>query len=156
MEKIITLLNEWKDIALVSDAWTPWISDPGYQLIRACLDENIDISPIPWPSALVTAISASWMKMNHFLYLWFIPVKKGRQTLFTNLQNKNHSVVIYESVHRLLRTLWDIMKYFWEEHEIVVGRELTKKFEEFKRGTTKEVIDYFETNTMKWEFVIIF
>lgn len=156
LDKIIDLLKEWKNIALISDAWTPGISDPGYMLVKTAIENDIQVCPIPWVSACITALSASWMQMNHFLYLWFLPVKKWRQTLFISLQNKEQTVVIYESVHRLIKTLEDLVKYFWEEHYIVVGRELTKKFEEFKRWQAKEVLEYFKKQNLKWEFVIMF
>lgn len=155
---IITKLKAWNDIALISDAWTPWISDPWYALIKRVIEEGLDISPIPWPSAVITWLSASWLKSNHFLYLWFLPVKKWRQTLFTKLKEKEETVVIYESVHRIVRTLKDLHKYFWEDKYIVIWRELTKKFEDFRRWTVKEVIEYFDENPskVKWEFVIMF
>lgn len=157
IDKILDYLKDWKTVALVSDAWTPWISDPWYALIQECIKNDIQISPIPWPSALVTAICASWMQMNHFLYLWFLPIKKGRQTLFTKLQDKKETVVIYESVHRIIKTLNDIKNYFWDEHYVVVWRELTKKFEEFKRWNVSEIIEYFEKEgKIKGEFVVMF
>ena len=159
LDKIIQKLKNWEDIALISDAWTPWISDPWFVLIREAIKNDIPIIPIPWVSAVITALSVSWMQSNHFLYLWFLPVKKWRQTLFTKLkENKSETVVIYESVHRLLKTLWDLQKYFWKDHNIVVGREMTKKFEEFKRGTIENIFKYFETTPqkLKWEFVIMF
>jgi 16S rRNA (cytidine1402-2'-O)-methyltransferase len=159
IDKIIEKLKEWQNVALISDAWTPWISDPWYALIKEALIENIEICPIPWPSAVITALSASGLQSNHFLYLGFLPVKKWRQTLLLRLkEKKNETVVIYESVHRLLKTLWDLKKYFWENHFIVIARELTKKFEEFKRWTIKEISDYFKNTPwkLKWEFVIMF
>lgn len=158
IDKIISDLKEWKDIALISDAWTPWISDPWYALIKEALENDIQVVPIPWVTACITALSASWMPSNHFLYLWFLPIKKWRQTMLKKLQNKEQTVVIYESVHRIVKTLQDFIEYFWEETQIVVARELTKKFEDFQRWTIKEILDYFETNKdkVKWEFVIIF
>jgi 16S rRNA (cytidine1402-2'-O)-methyltransferase len=158
VDKIISELLAWKNIAIISDAWTPWISDPWYVLIQQALQSGINIIPIPWVSACITALSASWMPSNHFLYLWFLPVKKWRQTLLKKLQTKEQTVVIYESVHRILKTLEEFITYFWKDTQIVVARELTKKFEEFQRGTTQEVFDYFSTHTdkVKWEFVIIF
>ena len=162
-DKIISQLKDWQNIALISDAWTPWISDPGYILIKEALEQDIKVVPIPWVTAFTTALMWSWMPMNHFLYLGFLPVKKWRQTLFKKLverkKEKNpETVVIYESVHRIIRTLKEMISYFWEEHYIVVWRELTKKFEEFIRWSLKEVLDYFEKNPwkIKWEFVIIF
>ncbi len=159
VDKIIEQLKSGQNIALISDAWTPWISDPGYVLIKEAVIAWIEVVPIPWVTAFTTALMWSWMQMNHFLYLWFLPVKKWRQTLFNRLvEKKDETVVIYESVHRLIKTLNEIQKYFWEEHHIVVGRELTKKFEEFKRWSVKEIIDYFENTPgkIKGEFVILF
>ena len=159
LDRIIDKLKEWEDVAVISDAWTPGISDPWYALIQKALSEGVDICPIPWPSAVITALSASGLQSNHFLYLGFLPVKKWRQTLFLRLQEKkDETVVIYESVHRIVRTLWDLAKYFWEDHHIVVGRELTKKFEEFRRWSIKEVLDYFKDTPwkVKGEFVVMF
>lgn len=156
LDKIIWLLNEWKDIALVSDAWTPGISDPGYPLIQEALKNDIDIVPIPWVSAFLTALQASGLPINHFLYLWFLPVKKWRQTLFKKLQTVEETVVFYESVHRIERTLQDLKEYLWEDRKIVIARELTKKFEEFNRVTIWEAIEiYSKKEKQKWEFVII-
>ena len=162
-DKIIEQLKQWENIALISDAWTPWISDPWYILIKKALENDIEIIPIPWVTAFTTALMWSWMPMNHFLYLWFLPIKKWRQTLFKKLverkSEKNaETIVIYESVHRIIKTLKEMQEYFWEEHYIVIARELTKKFEEFKRWNIKEIIEYFENNPskLKWEFVIMF
>ena len=156
VDKIIALLQEGKNIALISDAGTPGISDPGYVLIKSAIDAGIEVSPIPGASAVLSAIVASGMQMNHFLYLGFLPIKKGRQTLFTSLQNKEFSVVAYESVHRILKTLEEIEKYFGSDHQICIGREITKKFEEFKRGSVSEVRAYFEKQNCKGEFVVVF
>ncbi len=162
-DRIIADLKDWKDIVLISDAWTPWISDPWYILIKKALEQDIEIVPIPWVTAFTTALMWSWMPMNHFLYLGFLPVKKWRQTLFKKLvlrkQEKNpETVVIYESVHRIIRTLKEMITYFWEDHYIVIWRELTKKFEEFSRGSLKEVLAYYENTPgkVKWEFVVMF
>lgn len=158
VDHIITQLKAGKNIALISDAGTPGISDPGYVLIREAVSHGVEVVPIPGVTAAVTALSASGMQSHHFLYLGFLPVKKWRKTLFEKLQNKEQTVIIYESVHRLQRTLWDLEQYFWADHHIVVGRELTKKFEEFRRGSIAEVSAYFEQNPgkIKWEFVILF
>lgn len=159
VDKIIDMLRNGKDVALISDAGTPGISDPGYALVQAALESNIDITSLPGPSAVITALSASGMSSHHFLYLGFLPVKKWRQTLLTRIsENKTETVVIYESVHRIIKTLWDLKKYFWEDHHIVVGRELTKKFEEYIRGSVSEVESYFDENAgkVKWEFVVLF
>jgi len=157
-EKIISELKEGKDIALISDAGTPGISDPGYVLIQEALLHDIEIVPIPGPSAVITALSASGMPSHHFLYLGFLPVKKGRQTLLKKIsENKTETIVIYESVHRIIKTLQQLWEYFWSDHTIVVARELTKKFEQFHRGTIWEVVSFFEQNPgkIKGEFVIL-
>lgn len=158
VDKIIDMLQNGKDIALISDAGTPGISDPGYALVQAALENNIEITALPGASAVITALSASGMSSHHFLYLGFLPVKKWRQTLFKKIsQDKTETIVFYESVHRIERTLWDLKTYFWEDHSIVIGRELTKKFEEYIRGTVWEVQLYFKENPgkIKWEFVIL-
>ena len=125
--------------------------------------ENIEVIPIPWVTAFTTALMASGMQMNHFLYLWFLPLKKGRQTLLNLLVERKNSklsetMIIYESVHRIEKTLKELWNYFWENHKIVVARELTKKFEEFIRWEIFEIIAYFKENPskVKWEFVILF
>ncbi|MDD3301939.1 MAG: 16S rRNA (cytidine(1402)-2'-O)-methyltransferase [Candidatus Gracilibacteria bacterium] len=156
LDKIIALLNEGKDIALVSDAGTPGISDPGYPLIQEALKNNIRIIPIPGVSAFLTALQASGLPINHFLYFGFLPIKKGRQTLFKKLQTIEETVVFYESVHRIERTLRDLGEYLGEDRKIVIARELTKKFEEFNRVTIKDAIDiYCKKEKQKGEFVII-
>lgn len=156
-DMIIESLKKWENLALVSDAGTPGISDPGYRLIQKAIQEDIKIVPIPWASAFLTCIQASGMPINHFTYLGFLPIKKGRKTLLESLKNKEHPVVIYESVHRIEKTLKELKNYFWREHSCVVGRELTKKFEEIKRGNLGEIYKYFsQKEKQKWEFVIIF
>lgn len=157
-DKIIDMLLNDQDVALISDAGTPGISDPGYALVQAVLKNNIEITALPGSSAVITALSASGMSSHHFLYLWFLPIKKWRQTLLTKIsENKTETVVIYESVHRIERTLRDLEKYFWEDHFIVIARELTKKFEQYIRGTIWEVTTYFKENPwkVKGEFVIL-
>lgn len=157
VDKIINLLKEWKNIAIISDAWTPWISDPGYVLIKKAIEENIQVSPIPWASALLSWLVCSWLPSNHFLYLGFLPVKKWRQTILKTFKDKEYTVVIYESVHRIEKTLKELGEYLWEDHYAVIWREMTKKFEEFKRWTFKELHEYFsKKESQKWEFVIVF
>ena len=164
IDKIMKELKDWKDIALISDAGTPWISDPWYVLIKEAIISWVSVIPIPWVTAFTTALMASWISINHFLYLWFLPIKKWRQSLFLSLVERKKSkvssetIVIYESVHRIIKTLKEIELYFWEEHKVVVARELTKKFEEFIRWSIKDIINIFENDKskIKWEFVIMF
>jgi len=164
LDSIIEKLKNGLNIGLISDAWTPGISDPWYILIKEAIINNIQLIPIPWVTAFTTALMVSWMQMNHFLYLWFLPIKKWRQTLFKKLvdrkknKKENETVIIYESVHRIVKTLEEIKFYFWWEHQTVVARELTKKFEEVKRWNIDEIIAYYQLNkeNIKWEFVILF
>lgn len=163
-DKIIEQLQQGQDIALISDAGTPGISDPWYILIKAAIEAGIEVVPVPWATAFTTALVGSGMQMNHFLYLGFMPIKKGRKTLFESIIERRktkvwgETVVVYESVHRIMKTLKEIEQYFGEDHYMVVGRELTKKFEEFRRGTPSEIIEYFENTPgkLKGEFVICF
>lgn len=156
VDKIIALLKEGKHVALISDAGTPGISDPAYILVKRAVEEGITVVPVPGASAVLSALVGSGMHMHDFRFIGFLPVKKGRETMFKSLQNKDYTVVIYESVHRILKTLSDFEKYFGPDYPIVVARELTKKFEEFKHGTVRECREYFEKQNCKGEFVIIF
>ncbi len=157
MKRIIELLKEGKHVALVSDAGTPGISDPGFVLIRAAVEAGISVVPIPWASAVLSALVASGIDCHQYLYLGFLPVKKGRQTMLRSLVNKEYTVVVYESVHRIEKTLEELGEYLGEEHHIVVGREITKKFEEFRRGTIAEVRGYYKwEGKVKGEFVLVF
>lgn len=158
IEKILDLLKEGKNVALVSDAGTPGISDPGFVLIAKAIEKNIVVTPIPGASALLSALVASGFDTHHFLYLGFLPIKKGRQTMLKSLQNKDFTAVIYESVHRIEKTLREFEQYFGSQTPIVVAREITKKFEDFQRGNISEVREYFSNHPekIKGEFVIIF
>lgn len=157
VEKIIELLEAGKHVALVSDAGTPGISDPGFVLIKKAIEAGIVVIPIPWASAVLSALVASGMDCHQYLYLGFLPVKKGRQTILKSLQKKEYTVVIYESVHRIEKTLAELEEYLGSDHPIVVGREITKKFEEFKRGTIHEVREYYKwEGKVKGEFVLVF
>lgn len=133
IDKILEALKEGKTCALISDAGTPGISDPAYVLVKAAIAEGIPVSPVPGASALLSALVCSGAHTHDFRFLGFLPVKKGRKTLFESLKNKDHTVVVYESVHRIDKTVAEIAEYFGSDHKIVIARELTKKFEEFIR-----------------------
>jgi len=155
LEKILGLLREGKDVALISDAGTPGISDPAYGLIRAAIDEGIKVSPIPGASSALAALVMSGIGMHHFLYLGFLPLKKGRQTLLKSLADEKRTIVLFEAPHRILKTLGDLKEYLGAERSIAVCREITKIYEEAFRGTVEEAISHFTTNKPKGEFVLV-
>lgn len=155
VEKILDRLKEGQSCALISDAGTPGISDPAYTLIQAVLEAGIEIVPIPGPSAFLAALVASGLKTNQFVYLGFLPTKKGRQTLFNSFKDEKRTIVFYESPHRIKKTLSQLEEFLDPERKLVIGRELTKMHEEFVRGTIKSVREEFEDRTPKGEFVVI-
>ena len=154
INSIINLVNEGKSVALVTDAGTPCISDPGYEVVERALKEGKKVSPIPGCSSLVTAASVSGISMRRMAYEGFLPKKKGRQTLLKKLALEERSIVIFESPHRVVRTLQDIEEYLGVR-EVAVCREITKMFEEIVRGTTTELIEKFKDRTIKGEVVMI-
>lgn len=157
IETILRLLDEGKNIALVSDAGTPGISDPGFVLIKKVIEAGFRVEPIPGASAVLAALVASGFDTHQYLYLGFLPLKKWRQTLLKKLQEKEYTTIVYESVHRIEKTLAEFEAYFGAETPIVVAREMTKKFETFTRGTIAEVRAHFRKHpeTIKGEFVIV-
>jgi 16S rRNA (cytidine1402-2'-O)-methyltransferase len=142
-------------IALVSDAGTPGISDPGFLLVRECLKAGIDVECLPGPTAFVPALVASGIPCDSFYFEGFLPQKKGRQTRLKELALKEETIVFYESPHRLIKALEEFCIYFGAERKASVSRELTKIFEETKRGTISEILEYFKTKTIKGEIVIV-
>ncbi len=154
LEKIIELLKSGKNVALISDAGTPGISDPAYSLINAAIKENIQIVPVPGPSSLLAALVMSGKPMHQFLYLGFLPLKKGRQTLLKSLANEERTMVIFESPHRLVRTLQEFKEYFGDR-DIAVCREITKIYEEALRLKISEAIEHFTKKQPKGEFVLV-
>jgi len=160
VEKIFELLEEGKNLALVSDAGTPTISDPGVLLVfqvKEKFGQEVSIVPIPGPSAVISALSASGLPSSDFLFLGFLPHKKGRETLFKEIALSKRTTVFYESPHRILKTLESLKKHLDEKRRIVVARELTKIYEEMVTGTTEEMLRYFEKNKdkVKGEFVVM-
>lgn len=154
LESIVNELKNGKEVALVSDAGTPGISDPAYSLIRRAIEEGVKIVPIPGASALLAAIVTSGLPMDKFVYLGFLPLKKGRQTLLKSLQNEERTLVIYESPHRLVKTLGHLKEYLGDR-EIAVCRELTKIFEETLRMNISSAIEHFNRKKPKGEFVLV-
>ena len=159
-DKIIDMLREGKNLALVSDAGTPAISDPGVMLIKEAkkvLGVNLKVVPIPGASALVSAISVSGIPSPQFTFYGFLPHKKGRETIFKEIKESKRTSVFYESPHRILKTLESLNTFLDSKREVVVARELTKMFEEIINGSPEEVLNYFKENEEKvrGEFVVI-
>ncbi|MFH1314881.1 MAG: 16S rRNA (cytidine(1402)-2'-O)-methyltransferase [Candidatus Uhrbacteria bacterium] len=157
VEKILDELSDDKNLALVTDAGTPGISDPGSMLVAETLrrfEDQIEIIPIPGPSAVTTALSISGFPADEFIFLGFPPHKKGRQKYFDRLSEIKSTIVLYESTHRILKTMDELNKRI-KDRPIAVGRELTKLHETIYRGTTSEVTDELKTGSIKGEFVIV-
>jgi len=155
LEYIINKLKNNIEIALISDAGTPGISDPGFLLVRECVKHEVDIECLPGPTAFVPALVCSGLPTDRFSFEGFLPVKKGRTKRLKQIAEEKKTMVFYESPHRLLKTLNDFSNYFNNESSVSVSRELTKLFEETFRGTIKESIKHFEKNKPKGEFVIV-
>lgn len=155
IERIVQRILKGETIALISDAGTPAISDPGFLITRACIENGIEIECLPGPTAFVPALVNSGLPNDKFVFEGFLPVKKGRQTRLTFLAEETRTMIFYESPHKLLKTLLNFREYFGENRSISVSRELTKLYEETKRGTVTELIDYFTEKPPKGEFVIV-
>ena len=140
---------------LVSDAGTPAISDPGFLLVRECLKEGIEIECLPGPEALIPAVVASGFPCDKFVFEGFLPHKKGRQTRWKILAEEERTIILYESPHRLVKCLGQIGEFMGEDRQVCVAREITKIYEEYKRGTTMEVMKHYEAHPPKGEIVIV-
>ena len=155
LDKWIARLKAGESIALVSDAGTPAISDPGFLLVRECIKEGIEVDCLPGATAFVPALVNSGLPSEKFIFEGFLPVKKGRKTRLKRLMEEERTMVFYESPHRIIKTLNQFMEYFGEERSISISREISKMFEETKRGTIKDILQHFEQKKPKGEFVII-
>ena len=153
-KRIISLLLDGKNLALISDAGTPTISDPGYGLIRDCIKKEIKIIPIPGASAITTAMSVSGLPSDSFAFFGFLPQKKGRIKKIKELLNVDNTIILFESPFRLEKTLNQLKEYLGNR-SVVVGRELTKLYEEIIRGNLEDVIKYFSKSKVKGEIVIM-
>ena len=153
-KRIISLLLDGKNLALISDAGTPTISDPGYGLIRDCIKKEIKIIPIPGASAITTAMSVSGLPSDSFTFFGFLPQKKGRIKKIKELLNVDNTIILFESPFRLEKTLNQLKEYLGNR-SVVVGRELTKLYEEIIRGNLEDVIKYFSKSKVKGEIVIM-
>ena len=148
-------LMSGKKMALLTDAGTPGISDPAYLLVRSCIDNGVEVHCLPGATAFVPALVNSGLPMNSFCFEGFLPLKKGRQTFLRRLSQESRTMIFYESPVRLTKTLNHLIEYFGPDRRCCVCRELTKKFEENRRGTLKEVHDYFTAKAVKGEIVIV-
>lgn len=155
IEFLVDRLLKGEQFALVSDAGTPGISDPGFLLARAVVEAGLEIECLPGATAFVPALVKSGLPSDRFVFEGFLPAKKGRQTKFLTLAEEERTVILYESPHRLKRTLNQIVEFIGADRKISVSRELTKIFEETQSGTAEQVRDYFETKDIKGEIVII-
>ena len=155
LEYIINKLKSDSEIALISDAGTPGISDPGFLIVRECIKNEVKLECLPGPTAFVPALVSSGLPSDRFFFEGFLPVKKGRTKRLKELAAETSTMVFYESPHRILKTLNDFSNYFNVESQISVSRELTKLYEETFRGTIKESVEHFEKNKKKGEFVIV-
>ena len=154
-DSIINKIREGNTIALISDAGTPSISDPGFLLVRECIKNNIEVECLPGATALITALVISGLPSDKFLFEGFLPAKKGRTKRLKELSNEKKTIIFYESPHRILKTLKDFSNYFSPEKQVSVSREITKIYENTFRGTIEESIVHFEKNKPKGEFVIV-
>ncbi len=155
LNKWIAKLKEGETIALISDAGTPGISDPGFLLVRECLKRKIKVECLPGATAFVPALVISGLPLEKFIFEGFLPVKKGRQTRLKLLADEERTMVFYESPHRIVKTLIQFCDFFGEERLVSVSRELTKMYEETKRGSMNDVLHYFQEKKPKGEFVIV-
>ena len=157
IDAVIERLKQGEHMVLVSDAGTPGISDPGYALVSRCRTEGVALEVIPGPSAFLAALSASGLPINHFMYFGFLPLKKGRKRLIASFAETEHTIVFYESVHRIEKTLMELAEALASQPDrpIVIGRELTKMHEEFVRGKLSELVAHFDTHIPKGEIVLL-
>ncbi|WP_422858106.1 16S rRNA (cytidine(1402)-2'-O)-methyltransferase [Flagellimonas sp. S174] len=155
LEAMVERLKGGATLALISDAGTPAISDPGFLLTRACVQNNIEVECLPGATAFVPALVNSGLPNDRFVFEGFLPVKKGRQTRLEALSEEKRTLVFYESPHKLIKTLTQFGEYFGADRQVSVSRELTKMYEETVRGTVSEVLNHFEAKPPKGEFVIV-
>ena len=155
LPRIMDRLKAGETAALVSDAGTPGISDPGYLIIRECIREHIEVSCLPGPTAFIPALLCSGLPCERFIFEGFLPHKKGRQTRLLSLAEENRTMIFYESPHRLIKTLNQFSEIFGSDRQAAVSREISKIYEETIRGSLAEIMDHFSSHPVKGEFVIV-
>ena len=155
VEKIINKIQSGIKVGLISDAGTPSISDPGYLIVKLCINNDVEVECLPGPTALIPALVISGLPTERFTFEGFLPLKKGRKTRLEELSNEKRTMVFYESPYKLHKTLTDFYKYFGSKREISISKELTKIYESTKRGTIEELISDYENKKLKGEFIIV-
>ena len=155
VSNIVNKIKSGINIGLISDAGTPGISDPGFLLVRSCLNSNIDIECLPGPTALIPALIISGLPMEKFVFEGFLPTKKGRKTKLQNLSTETRTMIFFESPHKLTKTLIDFQNTFGSERNISVSREITKMYEHTLRGKINEILEKLQNKKNKGEFVIV-
>ena len=155
VEKVVEQLKNGKTVALISDAGTPGISDPGFLLVREALKEGVEVQCLPGPTALIPALVQSGIPCERFVFEGFLPPKKGRQTRLEQMALETRTQVFYESPHKLLKTLEQLVTYFGADRSVAVVREISKLYESTFRGSAQEGLDFFEAHPPKGEFVIV-
>ncbi len=155
LQRFVKMLEDGKNLALISDAGTPAISDPGFLIVRECLRNEIAVECLPGATAFVPALVNSGLPSDSFCFEGFLPEKKGRQTMLKKLCEEERTIIIYESPHRLLKTLQQFKEYFGDDRQVSVSRELTKMFEETVNGTITELIAHFSVKPVKGEIVMV-
>jgi 16S rRNA (cytidine1402-2'-O)-methyltransferase len=155
VSEIVSLIEENKTVALISDAGTPGISDPGFLLVRECLQAGIEVETLPGATAFVPALVNSGLPCDSFVFIGFLPQKKGRQTKLKSLEEETRTIILYESPFRLVKALEELKTHLGADRKASVSRELSKLHEESKRGTLEELYTYFSAKTVKGEIVIV-
>jgi len=155
VSNIVNKIKSGINIGVISDAGTPGISDPGFLLVRSCLNSNIDIECLPGPTALIPALIISGLPMEKFVFEGFLPTKKGRKTKLQNLSTETRTMIFFESPHKLTKTLIDFQNTFGSERNISVSREITKMYEQTLRGKINEILEKLQNKKNKGEFVIV-
>ena len=155
VEKVINEIQSGLVVGLISDAGTPSISDPGYLIVKMCIDNNIEVECLPGPTALIPALAVSGLPSERFVFEGFLPVKKGRKTRLEELSNEKRTMIFYESPYKLYKTLQDFSNSFGPDREISISKELTKIFESTTRGRIKDLMSEYKNKKLKGEFVIV-
>ncbi len=154
-DSIVNRIKGGETMALITDAGSPGISDPGFLLARKVIDANLEVESLPGATAFVPALTNSGLPSDKFVFEGFLPVKKGRQTRLKELAEETRTIIFYESPHKLLKTLTDFQAHYGDNRQISISREITKLFEEHYRGTVAEAIEYFTEKKPKGEFVVV-